>query len=239
MAEKKTRQYLLYAIGEILLVVIGILIALSINNWNEGNKKQASELAILKEIRSGLKRDSSEINRSIFTLKLVENGIKQSQKYLDGQAVNSDSVGYNFGWTLFSSELELSIVPYENLKAKGVDLISSSDTRASLISYYESSQDFAQEASGGSFMNFDDFRRQSALHFDNIAFFDDISKNKASIRSILPQDSRLLRQDKLYRTYLNTRLADIETMIYFTFEEVRERIEKVKEIVNHQIKTLE
>jgi len=36
--ENRASKYLLYAIGEIVLVVIGILIALSINNWNEKNK---------------------------------------------------------------------------------------------------------------------------------------------------------------------------------------------------------
>ena len=36
--ENKTGKYFRYAIGEILLVVIGILIALQINNWNEGRK---------------------------------------------------------------------------------------------------------------------------------------------------------------------------------------------------------
>lgn len=37
-------RYLKYAIGEIILVVIGILIALQINNWNEARKIQAQEL---------------------------------------------------------------------------------------------------------------------------------------------------------------------------------------------------
>jgi hypothetical protein len=36
--ENKVSKYMLYAIGEIVLVVIGILIALQINNWNEGKK---------------------------------------------------------------------------------------------------------------------------------------------------------------------------------------------------------
>jgi hypothetical protein len=40
MEKNKTGKYLKYAIGEIVLVVIGILIALQINNWNEGNKQQ-------------------------------------------------------------------------------------------------------------------------------------------------------------------------------------------------------
>jgi hypothetical protein len=41
LSENKLSKYLLYAIGEIMLVMIGILLALSINNWNE-NKKTIS-----------------------------------------------------------------------------------------------------------------------------------------------------------------------------------------------------
>lgn len=42
--EDNTRKYLLYAIGEILLVVIGILIALQINNWNQERKERQREV---------------------------------------------------------------------------------------------------------------------------------------------------------------------------------------------------
>jgi len=45
--ENKTGKYLKYAISEIILVVIGILIALQINNWNEGRKNAANEAYIL------------------------------------------------------------------------------------------------------------------------------------------------------------------------------------------------
>ena len=43
LSEGKTVKYLKYAIGEIVLVVIGILIALSINNWNEQKKSRDRE----------------------------------------------------------------------------------------------------------------------------------------------------------------------------------------------------
>ena len=45
-----TQKYLLYAIGEIALVVIGILIALQINNWNEWRKEREMENGILIEL---------------------------------------------------------------------------------------------------------------------------------------------------------------------------------------------
>ena len=47
-AENKVMAYLRYAIGEIILVAIGILIALQINNWNERRKKAA--LVVIKKL---------------------------------------------------------------------------------------------------------------------------------------------------------------------------------------------
>ncbi len=49
--ENRFSKYLIYAIGEIILVVIGILIALQINNWSQYTKERALEIEILKEIK--------------------------------------------------------------------------------------------------------------------------------------------------------------------------------------------
>ena len=62
LAENKFSKYLLYAIGEIVLVVIGILIALQINNWNEERKEFRKSKALLEEFRRDLARDTAESN---------------------------------------------------------------------------------------------------------------------------------------------------------------------------------
>jgi len=50
--QDNVRKYLLYAVGEILLVVIGILIALQINNWNEFSKNRNYEIYLLSEVQN-------------------------------------------------------------------------------------------------------------------------------------------------------------------------------------------
>ena len=78
LSENKFSKYLLYAIGEIVLVVIGILIALSINNWNEDRKLKE----LKKEYLYSLKRDLTS-NLSLLDEALVyaENDIKKNTAF--------------------------------------------------------------------------------------------------------------------------------------------------------------
>ncbi len=62
--ENKTSKYLKYAIGEIFLVVIGILIALQINNWNEQRKERNREQAILKNLQNEFKANINNVNEA-------------------------------------------------------------------------------------------------------------------------------------------------------------------------------
>lgn len=64
LTENKFTKYILYAIGEIVLVVIGILIALQINNWNEGRKDQAEAIKILKKLQSEFEINKTELDAS-------------------------------------------------------------------------------------------------------------------------------------------------------------------------------
>ena len=63
--EGKLKRYLIYAIGEILLVMIGILLALQINNWNESIKSLNAQKAYLTEIRNDLIQDTTSITAVI------------------------------------------------------------------------------------------------------------------------------------------------------------------------------
>ena len=71
--ENKFQKYFKYALGEILLVVIGILIALQINNWNEDRKESNLELRYLESIQKDLNND----------IKYYDRRIKEAQFHID------------------------------------------------------------------------------------------------------------------------------------------------------------
>ncbi|MCA6073970.1 DUF6090 family protein [Fulvivirga sedimenti] len=139
LAENKFTRYLLYAIGEIILVVIGILIALSINTWNENRHNRTFELKMLKEIEKALEQDYY-----FFTYHLI--GFRnqtelQAVDFFDRAIVSKnaekDSIDYHFNRLLFGLQVTLNRGPYDALKASGIDKISNDSLRNKLIFYYD------------------------------------------------------------------------------------------------------
>lgn len=71
-AGKRTGKYLKYAIGEIILVMIGILLALQVNNWNEKRKANNNEIKLLKNILLDIKQENISTQTQIRWFKLYQ-----------------------------------------------------------------------------------------------------------------------------------------------------------------------
>jgi hypothetical protein len=76
LTENKFSKYLLYAVGEIILVVIGILIALQINNWNEVQKNKAIEQQLLTSLLQEFETNLNILSNTITTnTRIIESSI--------------------------------------------------------------------------------------------------------------------------------------------------------------------
>ncbi len=96
LTENKFSKYLIYAIGEIILVVIGILIALQINNWNENQKQKDFAKKLLLDIKISLLNNYEQLN---FVIDYNEEGIasaKKLQNHLDSNLPYHDSLDIHF-----------------------------------------------------------------------------------------------------------------------------------------------
>lgn len=137
--ENNFSKYLLYAIGEILLVVIGILIALQINNWNQAKQNQKLEVDYLKGIKRNLNDDISELNRLFKSDTLMFDAYAFLIKTLNGS--NYKSKGREIASGLYTiarlTWFEGQNVVFEDLKYSGnLNLIQSDSIRHSIQIYY-------------------------------------------------------------------------------------------------------
>ena len=84
VGQKQTAKYLRYAVGEIVLVVVGILIALQINNWNESRRQATREEQFLVAVRGDLRRDRDYIEVVLENMEpRLDAYDRQSQEPLD------------------------------------------------------------------------------------------------------------------------------------------------------------
>jgi len=85
--DNKVSKYILYAVGEIILVVIGILIALNINNNNELNKQRTKELHYLKNIKTDLKLNIAHLDNYITKRETAINSANQVIAHYEGKPI--------------------------------------------------------------------------------------------------------------------------------------------------------
>ena len=203
LEENKIGNYLKYAIGEILLVVIGILIALQINNWNENNKSHATEIKILKELKLALQQDLFNINVNVRSYKDVNRSLEIIKEQLQLDEITNDSLGYAFSKSLFNNSVAPTIGPYETLKSKGLDLISNDTLRQDIILVYEMAYKYYQDKAKDRFLPEAYIQEYSAGLFKGMSIYDDDPE------AMVPNDLALLKTDQIYHTIINTRIAQV------------------------------
>ncbi len=123
-------SYLLYALGEIVLVMIGILLALQVNNWNERRRERAKELGILKDLLVEFQENMIDANRVYEGNSEIYRAITELQKdagRLEFDLAKTDSLLYAvFDWIDYTPRPGAS----NNLINSGnLNLISNSDLR--------------------------------------------------------------------------------------------------------------
>ncbi|WP_282124791.1 DUF6090 family protein [Algibacter mikhailovii] len=169
MEKNKTEKYFKYAIGEILLVVIGILIALSINNWNDVNKQRQKEVVYLTELKKGLESDlKAEFIPAIRIYKNKKNKYEELKKFYDNtETFTNDSLTEYFR-TCFGSEWDFvfNTAAFENIKSTGIDIISSDSLRSKISSLYSYSYPNIREVNQN-YIRYHDLQITPII-FDNI-----------------------------------------------------------------------
>lgn len=134
--DNKPGKYFRYAIGEILLIVIGIFIALQLNNWNENRKLKIKELKILNELHSDLIQNMIDIEDNISSLDQSTRSNEIIKDHIVNQLPYNDSLDYHFSNLACFVAFTMNQTTYDNLKQIGMDIVSNDSLRFSISDLY-------------------------------------------------------------------------------------------------------
>mgnify|MGYP003630085043 CR=1 FL=1 len=141
--QNKTSKYFKYAIGEIILVVIGILIALQINTWKDDAKNKEVELSYLEGIRNNLDQDIYDLNELIGKDTLKFGMYTTLLRSFTDKNINKYSGGfiYAIGQSYVTHTFNGNSIVFEDMKSSGkINFIQSDVVRFSILEYYNESQ---------------------------------------------------------------------------------------------------
>jgi len=146
--DNKPLKYARYAIGEIVLVVIGILIALQINNWNEYRKAKTIEKELLQQFHTELNSDINAIENTLIIYKEVNYSCEVLIKHIKNRGAYHDSLTYHFArWNSYE-HFNLNSGAISNLNSRGVDIISNPDLRNSILNLYNQTYTYSKDIGG-------------------------------------------------------------------------------------------
>ena len=138
LSEGKTGKYLKYAIGEIFLVVLGILIALSINNWNEDRKIANTEIEYLIRLRSDLANDTAYYHRRIKDAdKVIADHKKVFQiSYTEIESARDFYDAFNIlEWS--SESLSIRDITFDEMRNAGqINIIQNDKVKTEILEFY-------------------------------------------------------------------------------------------------------
>ena len=196
LLQNKTGKYFKYAIGEIALVMIGILLALQVNNWNEDRKAKIRSIEYHERIAEDLERiikTSENLNKTAKqVLKSIEYTVHLLESNKDLNSKDKEIVDYVLIWMSRFNYQFSELSTYEEMKSSGdLGLIYDKNIRRDLVNFHDLivSVDGIFNRLGATIANGQTFLNSyvkskvdpETLEITNIYSFKEMAKDKAFI----------------------------------------------------------
>ncbi len=223
LSENKFSKYLLYAVGEIILVVIGILIALSINNWNENLKNKKEEISVIKELLSDSKTNLLSLEEDIFLNQRAINSNMLISDILINKRPYNDSLDIHFGNIQYNTQFTLNTAGFENLKSRGFEIISNDSLRKSIINVQDRWFDFIHDLGDmNNTVSLEQFNPSYKYYFKSFQ-----SDFEGLYVSFKPQDYEKLTQNNAFLKLIREQKYNNE----YTIQALNMGIKQIKKLI--------
>ena len=234
LSENKFSKYLIYAIGEIVLVVIGILIALQINNWNENRKARIKSVEYHTRLLDDLDRTITTSGNLNETAVKVLTSIKHMIDVLDTKKIPDENdkqqIDYALIWILRFNYQFSEQSTFEEMKSNGeMGLIYNLETRNNLVNFHEYtvSVDAIFNRLGASITNNSTFKRHILSEVDPITLnitnhydLTDMANDKEFINE-LSQFSVHWRGNAWFTSQIERKAIDLKNKIQIDLDQLK------------------
>jgi hypothetical protein len=227
LSENKFSKYLLYAIGEIFLVVIGILIALQLNNWDTESKAETKELNLLAEMRENLESDLSDCQYNIGVNERLHISNKTVLRELEARNPFHDSLRLHYGRLWGGTTQTMNTSAYDNLNSIGFDLIRNDSLRRSITVLYSERYPYLKKLES----DFDNrIQMNEMLPQINAKIIIDTmwqSGYPIDIDALMDDDAfkGLLRNNMFVRSFMIGKYTDIENQLKGLLDKIERELE--------------
>ena len=229
LSENKFSKYLIYAMGEILLVMIGILLAFQVNSWNDQRKRDLLEIDILKELKQNLMVDIVDIDQNISQ---HEQSLKSSQiiaSVIENDLPNNDSLNNHFSNIILVPMFLPTKTAYENLKLTGSTILDNDSLRLAIIELYERKYAFLKDVVDGERVKMvNDLNGFYRNEFRSIDFFG----------KSYPVNFEELIKNQVYSNYVNYQKT-ISKFILVRYENTKEETSNLIIRINDELDNLD
>lgn len=215
MAKKNTPAYLAYALGEILLVVIGILIAVEVNNWNDRRKYEAEAKVYIEDIRDDMRRDTAIFGTEIRKIEKLIDYQKWGLKTEDFSEVPVEYIQ-----SLFLTQyhnLKINNNTFQRLKnAEVFTLRQYQRLFQEVNTYYTFHQEYLE--------NFNDW--EAELHYDGYQFWVEQDQYEVDFGEQLQDTIPIIQNPQVRKQEMIQRLQSIEGRNFLKAGMMREKTMK-------------
>ncbi len=244
LKEGKTARYFKYAIGEIILVVVGILIALQINTWYEKQKLKSQEIILLQNFILELDDDLGSLkwNQNIFDK--VPISIDRIIKFIDEDSPYDDSLKFDFGTITQTWAPAINQNIFNSLSNNELNFVTNKQLKYEIVSYYAFvEKDFNvviaryiaifENANNKIFDS-----RFNALGNGNYKKYIETNKPEDIEIEMVPNNFKQLKKDKQFLYFIKSLKNHHYWYMQRPLERAVEKADHLKQLINKELQTI-
>lgn len=240
LLSRRFGKYTLYALGEVLIVIVGILVAVQVNNKNKEREDRVIELSILKTIKADLERDLKTIDWDIGAHKWVRNSSRIIQQHLENDLPYNDTLTNHFMDAFMVTHWFYNSGGIQSLKSLGVNTVTNEKVRSQIIELYDYRYDYMRYLTTG-MNNAYEFGAENILlsRFDQAQFWDDYETEELwDGGGMTPLDYEGLKTDDEYQFHLKS-FYNLTGYYLMECDSTRNMISRAIKDLGEEIKALE